>query len=201
LDIQMRFIFRSFLMLAMALPAVAQQGKGRDARTDIELRPVSSDEAVRFEIVVPDVASGRSQRRSITDLMLRVSLPGGDVGSALRLPNGATVDRDEGLLRAFVYVVANGRLMRPAEARCDRWVDDFTVCTLGCEGGVFGLKRRSGQGPLVISLAGGRLQRGYESGSKTGFALNACDEGNGADVLLAPSGGRPLAEVAMRPVK
>jgi hypothetical protein len=186
------------VLMAAVVPAVAQKGKQRDPRSDIEFRTVAPAEAERFEIQIPDVASGRSQRRVVSDMMLRLSLPGGDVDGALRLPNGAAVDRDLGLFRAHLYVISGGRLLPDAEARCDRWVDDVAVCKLSCEGGAFGLKRRGGKGPIVVSFVGGRLLRGSAEEDKPNFSLNACAELGAAETLLAPAGGRPMAEVPMR---
>jgi hypothetical protein len=182
-------------LLVTAAPAAGQQGR---QRSDIEFRPVAAAEAERFEILIPDVASGRSQRRAISDLMLRVSLTGGDVDGALRLPNGTAVDRDAGLFRAHLYVISGGLLLPDAEARCDRWVDDVAVCKLSCEGGAFGLKRRAGKGALVVSLVGGRLPRGSTDDDKPSFSLNACAEAGAPEMLLAPAGGRPVAETALR---
>ena len=184
-------------LLATVAPAAGQQGR---QRSDIEFRPVTAAEVERFEILIPDVASGRAQRRAVSDLMLRVSLPGGDVDGALRLPNGTAVDRDAGLFRAHLYVISGGRLLPDAEARCDRWVDDVAVCKLACEGGAFGLRRHAGKGALVVSLVGGRLPRGGVQDDKPNFSLNACAVANAAETLLAPAGGRLAAEIAMRAV-
>ena len=187
------------VLLVLAAPAVAQQTKVRPVRADFEVRTATPGDATMLEIQIPDVATGRSQKRPISDLMVRVSLPRGDVEAALRLPNGTPVDRDEGLLRAHVYVVSGGRLLRDAEARCDRWVDDFAVCHLPCEGGGFGLKRRSGQSITNLSLIAGRLPRGFEEGGRLGFNISGCsDSGSEPELLLAPSGNRSLAEVPLK---
>ncbi len=194
-----RLILLGLALLAAAAPAVAQQGKARPVRADVEFRASTPGAAGLLEIQIPDVASGRSQKRAISDLMLRVVLPRGDVETALRLPNGASVDRDEGLFRAHVYVVSGGRLLRDAEARCDRWVEDFAVCKLPCEGGAFGLKRRAGQGSAAVALVAGRLPRGFEEGGKLGFNISGCsDTGNEPELLLAPSAGRPFVEVPLK---
>ena len=195
----MRWLIIILLVLFAAPPTLAQNAKIRPPRADVEFRTSSLADAGLLEIQIPDVASGRSQKRTITDLMLRVSLPRGDVEAALRLPNSTNVDRDEGLFRAHVYVVAGGRLLHDAEARCDRWVEDFAVCKMPCEGGAFGLKRRPGQGTTAVSLVAGRLPRGFEDGSKLGFSIAGCtDSGIEPELLLAPSGGRSFVEVRLK---
>lgn len=187
------------VLVVLAAPAVAQQNKVRAVRADVEFRTATPGDATMLEIQIPDVATGRSQKRPISDLMLRVSLPRGDVEAALRLPNGTPVDRDEGLLRAHIYVVSGGRLLRDAEARCDRWVEDFAVCHLPCEGGTFGLKRRGGQSINSLSLIAGRLPRGFEEGGRLGFNISGCsDSGTEPELLLAPSANRSLAEVPLK---
>ncbi len=187
------------MVVALVAPAFAQQNKVRPVRADVEFRTATPGDATLLELQIPDVASGRSQKRPISDLMLRVSLPRGDVEAALRLPNGTFVDRDEGLLRAHIYVVSGGRLLRDAEARCDRWVDDFAVCHLPCEGGVFGLKRRVGQATTSLSLIAGRLPRGFDEGGRLGFNISGCSEsGTDPELLLAPSANPSVAEVPLK---
>ncbi len=195
----MRWLIIILLVLLAATPTLAQNAKIRPPRADVEFRTSTPGDAGSLEIQIPDVASGRSQKRAITDLMLRVSLPHGDVDAALRLPNSQNVDRDEGLFRAHVYVVSGGRLLHDAEARCDRWVADLAVCKMPCEGGAFGLKRRPGEGTIAVSLVAGRLPRGFEDGSKLGFSIAGCtDGGSEPEILLAPSGGRPVVEVPLK---
>jgi hypothetical protein len=195
----MQWLIVTLLMLLGATPTLGQNAKIRPARADVEFRTSTTGAAGSLEIQIPDVASGRSQKRAITDLMLRVSLPRGDIEAALRLPNNTNIDRDEGLFRAHVYVVSGGRLLHDAEARCDRWVEDFAVCKMPCEGGAFGLKRRPGQGPIILSLVAGRLPRGFEDGSKLGFSIAGCsDGGSEPEMLLAPSGGRAIIEVPLK---
>ncbi len=195
----MRRLIVMTLALSLTTSAFAQQGKTRTVRHDIEFRMTTPGEASLLEILIPDVASGRSQKRAITDMMVRIVFAGGDVEAALRFPNGTNVDRDAGLFRAHVYVVSGGRLMRDAEARCDRWLEDLAVCKLPCEGGAFGLKRRAGQGTTALSLVVGRLGRGFEEGGKLGFNISGCAEtATEPELLLSPSARRPLAEVPLK---
>lgn len=182
-------------LLLVGFPVLAQRASTRTDIADLELRPKAA--AVELEIVLPDVASGRVQRRPVSDLMLRVSLVGGDVADALRLPNGAAIDRDAGLVRAQVYVVSGGRLLLPVEARCDRWIEDFAACSVACDGGAFGLKRRIGAGGVALAMVVGRLPRGSEEGARPGFNLSACDTADGRDQVLAPTGNRGVAEITL----
>ena len=184
-------------LLLVAFPALAQRASTRTDVADLELRPKAGAAAVELEIVLPDVASGRVQRRPVSDLMLRVSLAGGDVAGALRLPNGVAVDRDAGLVRAQVYVVSGGRLLPPVEARCDRWIEDFAACAVACDGGAFGLKRRMGATGVTLAMVVGRLPRGFEEGARPGFNLSACDTADGRDQVLAPAGNRGVAEIPL----
>ena len=124
----MRQLIIVALSFSLAVSALAQQAK--TMRHDIELRLTTPVDAGLLEIQIPDVASGRSRKRAITDLMVRIVLTGGDIEAALLLPNGGIVDRDEGVFRAHVYIVSGGRLMRDAEARCDHWIADLAVCKL-----------------------------------------------------------------------
>ena len=189
----------AMLTLPFAAATVAQQSRLPTARQDIEFRTTAPAVSSLLEIQIPNVASGQSQKRMITDLMVRIVLPGGDVQGALRLPNSAIADRDEGLFRAHVYIVSGGRLLRDAEARCDRWLADFAVCKLPCEGGAFGLKRRSDQGLSAVTLMVGKLPRGSDEGERLGFSISGCsDAAREPELLLAPSRGRSLAEVPLR---
>lgn len=192
----MRLVGLALICLAVAAsPVIAQQRPGE--RLDVELRPGIATAVAQLEIVLPDVASGRSQRRPVTDLMLRLSLTGGNVAAALRLRNGVAVDRDAGLMRAQIYVVSGGRLLPPAEARCDRWIEDFAVCAVACDGGVFGLQRRAGRSGVALSMIVGRLPRGGEEGARPGFNLTACDTADGRDQVLAPAVNRALVEIQL----
>lgn len=194
--------FAAYTLLAVAAIVSAAQAQTASLRrpvaADMEFRPAVASPGDMLQIVVPDIATGRSQRRPITDLMVRVSLAGGDVEGALRLPNNTPVARDSGLARAAVYVVSGGRLMAPAEARCDRWIEDLAVCTVACDGGTFALKRRAADGRITLSMLVGRLPRGTDEGDREGFALNPCDSANAVELILAPAGQRSLAEIPMR---
>lgn len=185
--------------LALALPfaAVAQKARLRAAISELELRPAASLGEV-LELQLPDVASGRSQRRPISDLMLRLSLPAGDLGEALRLGPGTAPDRDAGLFRGQLYVVSGGRLLPAANARCDRWIDEIAICRVACDGGGFGLARRSGPGGVALTLLVGQLPRGMTEGEKAAISLNACDAAEAPEQLVAPAGKRALAEIPLR---
>ncbi|MEQ1612825.1 MAG: hypothetical protein ABL904_08725 [Hyphomicrobiaceae bacterium] len=186
----------SCLLLAV-VTASAQPVRMRADVAEFELRPKAPADVAQLEIIIPDVASGRVQRRPVSDLMLRVSVAGGDVAGAMLLPNGAAVNRDAGLVRAQVYVVTAGRLLPPVEARCDRWIEDFTVCSVACDGGVFGIKRRVGAVGVMLAMAVGRLPRGFDEGARAGFNLNACDTSVASDQLLAPAANRGLVEMPL----
>ena len=193
----MRQLIIVALSFSLAVSALAQQAK--TMRHDIELRLTTPVDAGLLEIQIPDVASGRSRKRAITDLMVRIVLAGGDIEAALLLPNGGIVDRDEGLFHAHVYIVSGGRLMRDAEARCDRWIADLAVCKLPCEGGAFGLKRRAGLGPAGLSFVVGKLPRGFEEGGRLGFNITGCtDTATEPELFLAPSGLRSITQLPLR---
>jgi hypothetical protein len=178
-----------------AVPAFAQLAA--TDRSALELGPRGTATAALLEIVIPDVASGRSQKRPITDLMLRLSSSDGKIDGALRLPNGVAADRDSGLMRAQVYVVSGGRLLGPTEVRCDRWIEDLAVCSVACDGGAFGVKRRIEAAKVSLTLVVGHLPRGTEEGAQPGFNLKACAAPDAKDELLAPGGNRPLVEIPM----
>ncbi len=193
----MRQLIIVALSFSLAVSALAQQAK--TMRHDIELRLTTPVDAGLLEIQIPDVASGRSRKRAITDLMVRIVLTGGDIEAALLLPNGGIVDRDEGLFRAHIYIVSGGRLMRDAEARCDHWIADLAVCKLPCEGGAFGLKRRAGLGPAGLSFVVGKLPRGFEEGGRLGFNITGCtDTATEPELFLAPSGLRSITQLPLR---
>ena len=193
----MRQLIIVALSFSLAASALAQQAK--TVRHDIEFRTTTAGDAGLLEIQIPDVANGRSQKRAITDLMVRIVLASGDVEAALLLQNGGIVDRDEGLFRAHVYIVSGGRLMRDAEARCDRWIADLAVCKLPCDGGAFGLKRRAGLGTAGLSFVVGKLPRGFEEGGRLGFSITGCtDTATEPELFLAPSGLRSITELPLR---
>jgi hypothetical protein len=202
------FCFRMILavlgVLAPAHLAVAQMAKATPAAkaatvtSDLEFRLQTAGEISRLEIQIPDTASGRAPRRAISDLLLRVSLSGGDVVDALRLPNGAVIDRDAGLFAVRIYLVAGGRLLPDLEARCERWVRDVALCKVACDGGSFGLRRQPGQATTALSLMLGPQQPEALATDRGSLNLDACGEPGAEDRLLVAAGGKASAEIPLR---
>jgi hypothetical protein len=185
-------------LVASTEPTTAQLTQRRPGVTDIEFKTTTPGQLSDVEIQIPDVASGRSQKRAVTDLMVRLGRSNDNVSAALNLPNGAPVDRDDGLFRAQVYVVSGGRLLADTEARCDRWVGDVTICSVPCEGGMFGLRRPAGAATSAVTVLIGRLPRGAQEGSKPGFSLSGCGDPAAPDLVLAPAGARATVEVVLK---
>lgn len=186
------------VLFVLAPAAIAQRSTGRAVANEAEFRPISATDAAVLEIQIPDPASGRSQRRAISDLMVRIALPGGDVAAALRAGNGVKFEREVGLFRAHIYVVSAGRLLRDIEARCDRWVDDLAVCSALCEGGTFGLRRVPGQSAIGLSLILGRVSRGEDVTVRAGVSFDACADGTSQEQLLVPAAGRSDLQISLR---
>lgn len=189
-----RVISALLLVCAAVLPAMAQRPGGLGGKVDLEFALRDARAIDEIEIRIPDPASGRSQRRPISDLMLRLVASRSSISDALRLPDGAPVDRETGLLRASVYIVTAGRILAPVAARCDRWIEGMTVCTVECGGGTFALKR-SGE---ALALLVGKLPRGTDEGETGGFQLGACEGAGGADRIVAPATRRPLVELPLQ---
>ena len=79
-------------------------------------------------------------------------------------------------------------------AECDRFERDVLVCTVECEGGVFGLRRgtRAREHFLVVGL------RPEDSpGGRPGFRLGACAARGDQSMLVMPRAGRLSAEVPL----
>ena len=150
------------------------------------------------EIKLPDIASGRAARRPVSDFMLRLVAPEGDVRAALHHPDGAAPPRDEGLLIARLHVVSGGRIVGPVEASCGRWVADETICRAACDGGFFRLRRLPGGtgAPELRLLIGGKAGAA-EDGERQGFMLNACAAGDN-EQILAPAGNHDKVTLQLR---
>ena len=189
-----RAICALFLVVAAAMPAMAQRAAGLGGKVDLELALRDERAIDGIEIRIPDPASGHSQRRPISDLLLRLVASRSSIADALRLPDGTPVDRESGLLRASIYIVTAGRIVAPVAARCDRWIEGMTVCTVECGGGTFALKR-SGE---ALALLVGKLPRGIDEGEAGGFQLGACEGAGGADRIVAPAARRHLVELPLQ---
>ena len=185
----------ALLMVCLAaLPAKAQRPPLFGGKIDLELSLGNGRAVDGIEIQIPDPASARFQRRPITDLMLRLVASRSSIADALRQQDGAAVDREAGLMRASLYLVSAGRMLPPVVARCDRWVEGLSVCTVECGGGSFALKRLG----EALSLMVGRLPRGTDEGDAAGFRLGACEAAGGPDRIVAPVGDRRLVELGLQ---
>lgn len=191
----MRTLALVMAAISMACTVAAAQQRKPEPRVAIEVRLRNAADAQLLEVAVPDPASGRIARRPISDLMLRLSVNRGDLDAAMRLPNGQAINRDDGLMRVRLYVVSGGRLLKDGEARCDRWGEDTSICSLACDGGTFALRRNG----LSLTLVVGKLPRGldeaFRPGVRGGFSIAGCAGADDAELLLAPSGGRTTVEL------
>lgn len=186
------------LLFALAGSAVGQGTAARPARAEIELKPAAA-EIGGLELLIPDPASGRSARRAISDLLVRLRAPGQDIGAALALGNDIAIDRDDGLMQAQLYIVAQGRLLAPAQARCERWSGDTAVCTLHCDGGAFALRRTPRVSGLTLVLGGSAS--GGDDEPRPAIRLDACAAGTGPELLMAPARGKPSVSLALHPFR
>lgn len=195
---QIALLFVVLLTIAGS-SAVAQRSKP-EPRTAVEVRLRNPADARLIEVAVADPASGRVARRPVTDLMLRLSVGRNDIDAALRMANGQPPNRDDGLMHVRLYAVSQGRLLKQGEARCDRWIEDATMCTLACDGGAFAIRRIPVGNGIALTLIAGRLPRGPDEqlrpGIRGGFSIAGCTGADDSDLLLAPAEGRSTIELA-----
>lgn len=100
----------------------------------VDLAPADHAELARIELLAGTAARGPSARQPVSDLLLRVRTPTGDVRSALAAPNGFRTGPRQPLLLVDVMVVAAGRIVVDERVACRGWVADVTICTAECEG-------------------------------------------------------------------
>ena len=166
--------------LLLALSTVSADAQ-RGAPAHVVLAPADHAELARIELLHGNAARGPSARLPVSDLLLRVRTPTGDVRSALTAPNGFRTGPRQPLLLIDVMVVAAGRIVVDERVACRGWVADVTICAAECEGGQFALEREEGGG---ITITFGRLPKDLGEHLEPGYRMAACSPG--ADRALAP---------------
>ena len=171
-----------------AEPGLARRVQLRHATEEFSVR----DRAPlgRIEIEIPDSAGAKPARAAVSDVMLVLAAPGGDVRAVLESRNGGG---GSDTLNVRLFVVAGGRLYHQASARCTAFSNDVAACTADCGGGEFSL-RRAGSSGLELVLTAGAVHS--DTGTRAGIALAACRLDESGDLRLVVKAG--LAQAVVR---
>lgn len=186
----MRHALLTGLLFAVALPAA--QGAAKPVhrpRASLEFAPQSHASLSSVEIKALGAGTARAQRTAVTDMMLVLADPAGDIGGWLARPN-ATTGGPSMTIRMFT--VAGGRLYHQTEGRCAPWNNDIATCSADCDGGNFALRRN---GSAALELLVGAVPGAPSGEPGEGVAIAPCSIDAGLDARLSPKTGKVLAIV------
>lgn len=184
--------------------SVSARDKSRAATSQndaavVELVPAKRSDLERIEIEMPDPRLTRAPRRPISDVMISLSSGRGDVRQVWTGRGGTGIAGEQQLFRARMMVVSGGRLHRGAQASCGGFERELSICTVDCDGGRFGLRRRAGATgamDLIVGELPGRAGDA-EAGEPAGFAMNSCALDQASEIMIVPKSNTPTAEIAL----
>lgn len=146
------------------------------------------------EVAVLETGADKTQRLAVTDMLIILAKPDGDIRAALTQPETVGSSPDEAGAHFKLLVVAGGRLYAEARARCKGWQNDVSQCSLACDGGNFALRRNAGS-PLELLV--GAVPGGAGQDNDRGVLISGCEFDGGAEVRLMPKTGQALAVIGL----
>ena len=146
------------------------------------------------EVAILDARATKPERHPVTDMLIILAKPGGDVRAALTQTETAAANPDEAGAHFRLLVVAGGRLYAEARAQCKGWQNDVSQCSLDCEGGNFALRRNAGS-PLELLV--GAVPGGVGQNNERGVLISGCEFDGNAEVRLTPKSGHGLAVIGL----
>ena len=180
------------LMAAAVCPVSADPAKPqREVRSSLEFSVAgrSSLGAIEAEIAEPGTAT--TERQPVTDIALFAFKPGGDVRAALQAANDEVTLTGAALFTVRLFVVMGGRLYSEARGQCGGWESDVAHCTVGCDAGLFAVRRN---GSAALELLVGAIPGGTADDGG-GVTISTCGFDEAGDVKLVPKTARGLAIV------
>lgn len=204
-------IVQRLLLVALAagvLAEVAVSAVSRPTRRDAMVFSLVQASAVRsLAATVADPARARLQTLQVSDAMLEVIAPDGDVAQSLAAGDGVRRAGSRGLFRFRLLAVVAGHIRPDAGGWCSPWRRDESWCEVDCDGGGFMLRRPAGGagGGLELTIHGPLRQTGAEatraddthSGAGNGISLTACRLDTEGDLRLMPADGLDRARLPL----
>ena len=183
------FTLAAIYILGWMAQASAELARG--PKQVLELKPQSAKALSNFEVEISNAGAVKGERQQVTDAVLFLSKPGGDVQATLRADEGDPPGERTTLFSVRLFIVAGGALYSGARAKCGSWINNVSKCSVACDGGVFAL-RRNGAAPLELLL--GAIPGGSATDGK-GVIVSECGFDEASDVRLVPGLNRGLVVV------
>lgn len=182
-------------MVAFSGTPTFAQAKVQRPRSSAEYTLSDRGALAQVDVDVTDASAASALHEPVTDMVLFLSKSGADLGKLLRAADGENPDGGagsvQGLFHARLFVVAAGRLYTGATGQCSPWSNGVSLCSAGCDGGTFAL-RRNGGAPLEVLIG---AVPGGPAGEGPGLTISACSFDEAGDAKIKVKAGRGLAVI------
>lgn len=186
----------TFLFAATAMLVCSGQLKAKPPQKRATMEFIVQNRASlgSAEVELMQANATKAERVAVTDMLIILAKPDGDIRAALTQPETAGTHPDESGAHFRLLVVAGGRLYAEARAQCKGWQNDVSKCSLACDGGNFALRRNAGS-PLELLV--GAVPGGSGQDNGRGVLISSCEFDGSAEVRLAPKSGQGLAVIGL----
>ena len=174
------------MVLGGAMASLASERTAGRAISEITLKPEAYSALGRLELV--DASPDRSMRRRlpITDLMVRIKTPTGQsLGGVLAQPDASSQRRTSERPSPLKSRRSPAGCSLDERVECGAWQADLALCRGSCDGGVFAIERRVGDGES-LGLTVGQFPSADGQGLDSGVRLGHCRDGGGNEATLLP---------------